>query len=314
MNPFQSRHHAHHSAHRNTALRPLLWLWVVLASALVSLPVSAAGELKPFPLAEKEMEKSESLDQHLFATGRIQNKGGEAFPESWLSLPSGTLSQTMYRVRSTRDTDEILEHYQSQFQQPGSEILFQCSSRECGSSNDWANSVFKVSTLYGEDREQHYIAGRSDQNGQTDYASVYVTERGTGRIYVYVSHYRVQASAVTTKGVKRSLFERLTETGWVRLPVTADGEFEEGAFGQLKQLAEQLNNSQQQYWLVAHHYGKQNHEILQQRSEQAAAKLQRSLQEFGLSPGKLELKGLGAMAPTKDSVSYGGRIELVVKK
>lgn len=290
------------------------WLLLPVLVFSISLPALAAGGLKPFPLAEQEMKKSQQMDQHLLATGRIQNKGGEAFPESWLSLPSGTLSQTLYRIRSTRDTDEILEHYLIQLQQSGSEILFQCSSRECGSSNDWANSVFKVSTLYGVDREQHYIAGRRDLNGQTDYISLYITERGTGRIYVYVSHYKVEAAPVATKGIKRSLYEQLIETGWVRLPVTADGTFEEGVFGQLQQLALQLESSNKRFWLVAHHYGKQSQDVLLQRSEQAAARLQRSFQEFGLSADRLELKGLGALAPTKDSVAYGGRIELVVKK
>lgn len=295
-----------HRFHRQLLIAALMFLFAV--------PAFAAEGLQPFPLAETEMEKSQPLDQHLFATGRIQNKGGEAFPESWLSLPSGTLNQTLYRIRSTRDTDEILAHYQVQLQQSGSEILFQCSSRECGSSNDWANSVFKISTLYGEDREQHYVAARRELNGQADYVSVYITERGTGRIYVYVMHYQVKAAPVATKGVKRSLYEHLIETGWVRLPVSADGSFEEGVFGQLQQLAVQLERSDKRFWLVAHHYGKQSDEILQQRSQQAAARLQRSLEEFGLSVDKLELKGLGALAPTKDSVAYGGRIELVVKK
>jgi len=291
--------------------------WWLLASALafiVASPVFASGGLQPFPLAEKEMEKSQLLDQHLFATGRIQNKGGESFPESWLSLSSGRLNQTLYRVRSTRDTDEILEHYQAQLQRSDSEILFQCSSRECGSSNDWANRVFKVSTLYGEDREQHYVAARRELNGQADYVSVYITERGTGRIYVYVTHYQVEAAPVATKGVKRSLYEDLTETGWVRLPVSADGSFEDSVFEQLQQLAVQLERSDKRFWLVAHHYGKQSDEVLQQRSEQAVARLQRSFEQFGLSADKLELKGLGALAPTKDSVAYGGRIELIVKK
>ncbi|WP_417596566.1 DUF4892 domain-containing protein [Oceanospirillum sp.] len=303
-----------YTGYQQSAYRFYLWLLISALAFIVASPVFAAGGLQPFPLAEKEMEKSQQLDQHLFATGRIQNKGGESFPESWLSLSSGRLNQTLYRIRSTRDTDEILEHYQVELQRSGSEILFQCSSRECGSSNDWANRVFKVSTLYGEDREQHYVAARRELNGQADYVSVYITERGTGRIYVYVTHYQVEAAPVTTKGVKRSLYEDLIETGWVRLPVSADGSFEDSVFGQLQQLAVQLERSDKRFWLVAHHYGKQSDEILQQRSEQAVARLQRSFEQLGLSADKLELKGLGALAPTKDSVAYGGRIELIVKK
>lgn len=303
------------SSKRDLADKAFVPYFLILALAgILGAPMlaMAAGELQAFPLAEKEMEKSRPLDQHLLATGRIQNKGGEAFPESWLSLPEGTLKQTLYRIRSTRDTDEILEHYQRQLQQPGSEVIFQCSGRDCGSSNDWANSVFKISTLYGVDREQHYFASKRRLKNTTDYISVYITERGTGRIYVYVSHYQVAEKDVAQKGVKRSLYDQLQDNGWVRLPVTADGQFEEGASDVLRQLSEKLQANDQRYWLVAHHYGKESHQVLQLRSEQAAAKLQRSLQEFGLSADKLELKGLGALAPTKDSVSYGGRLELVL--
>lgn len=281
----------------------------------------AEDALTPFPLAEKESDSRQVMDQHLLATGRIQNKGGDAFPESWLSLPAGTLSQTLYRIRSTRDTDEILEHYRSQLEQPGSEILFRCSSRECGSSNDWANRVFKVATLYGVDREQHYIAGRRELKTGTDYLSVYITERGTGRIYAYVSHYQVQGTAVpsqsdkvSAKGGHKSLFDQLQDAGWVRLPVTADGQFEEGAYEQLQQLVAELQNGSDHYWLVAHHYGKEPHSVLQKKSERAADQLFESLKQFGLTADKVELKGLGALAPTRDSVAYGGRIELIRKK
>ena len=288
-----------------------------LTLMLLLVPFSAAqaaSGLNPFPLAEQESENRSQPDQQLLATGRIQNKGGEPFPESWLTLPAGALTQTLYRIRSTRDTDEIMEHYRSQLQRPGSELLFQCSSRECGSSTDWANRVFKVSTLYGVDRKQHYMAGRQEHKAGVDYYSVYITERGTGRIYAYVTRYQVDSENARQQGTAQTLFQQLNERGWVRLPVTADGEFEEGASGQLRQLTGRLQQSDDRYWLVAHHYGTQSDEQLLQRSERAAARLQRALQAFGLDSGKLELKGLGALAPTRDSVAYGGRIELVIQR
>lgn len=283
---------------------------------LLALPLVAARAdvLSPFPLAQQEQSRSELKDQHILATGRIQNKAGEAFPENWLSLPSGTLNQTLYRIRSTRDTDEILAHYEQQLQRAGSDILFQCSGRECGSSNDWANSVFNVSTLYGVDREQHYLTSRTDHDGLSDYISVYITERATGRIYAYVSHYQVKTGQVTEQGDPKSLYQRLQDQGWVRLPVTADGAFEEGASDQLEQLVSQLQAGNDHYWLVAHHFGLGSHRELVARSEAAASNLLRALSAFGLPATRVELKGLGPLAPTKDSVNYGGRIELVRKR
>lgn len=293
-----------------------------LRCAVLSLLLLSAGSLvqadqglASYPLAEQEMTKSSTESQHLLATGRIQNKNGEPFPETWLNLPGGTLNQAMYRIRSTRDTDDILEHYQKQLQQPGREILFECSGRECGSSSDWANRVFKVSTLYGVDRKQHYIAGRKEDGDWSDYISVYITERGTGRIYAYVQHYRVKAEEFDQKGVQKTLFQQLTETGWVRLPATADGQIEEGANSTLQALVKQLQNSNDRYWLIAHHYGKGNsQETLQEKSEKAAKRLLKSLQSLGLSENKASAKGLGGLAPTKDSVVYGGRIELLIQQ
>ncbi|OOV88316.1 DUF4892 domain-containing protein [Oceanospirillum linum] len=297
------------------AFRHFCQMFILIFALMLAGFAQAANLLQPFPLAEKEMEETLVLDQHMLATGRIQNKGGEAFPESWLSLPAGTLNQALYRVRSTRDTDEILEYYQNHLMQPGSDVLFQCSGRECGSSNDWANRVFKMSTLYGVDREQHYFAVRHKLNDASDnYISVYITERGTGRIYVYVSHYRVNAEKVVSKGSVHTLFEQLQDDGWVELPVMPDGQFEEDAREPLKQLVSKIQASSDRYWLVAHHYGRQSDQALMLKSEQAAARLLSALEVLGLSPDKLEFRGLGALAPTKGSVAYGGRLELVVMK
>lgn len=289
-------------------------LITLLTGVFYSAVAEAAEGLTPYPQAEAEMSKSQPQYKHLMATGRIQNKGGQSFPESWLDLTEGDLTETLYRIQSTRDTADILQHYKAQLQQPSRQILFECSSRECGSSSDWANRVFKVSTLYGVDRKQHYIVGRKDEGGWSDYVAVYITERGTGRIYAFVQHYRVKTAALDKKGVRDSLFDQLTLNGWVRLPVTADGQFEEGARARLQALVTKLQATSERYWLVAHHFGKDSQQALQLRSEKAAARLLDALTGLGLPADKVTTKGLGALAPTKDSIAYGGRIELLIQK
>ncbi len=285
-----------------------------LISALLALPAIAQASvgLEPFPLADVEMSKSDKLVEHRIATGRIQKKNSESMPEYWLTLPGGELNRTLYRVHSSRGTDDIYQHYKQQLKQPGIKVLFECSARDCGSSIHWANQVFNVSTLYGIDRKQHYLAVERKHNGLSEFISLYITERGTGRTYVYEEHYRLPSDQVS-QGDSRNLFEQLGLSGWTALPVSADGSFEEGAFEQLQQLVQDLNESAQKYWLVAHRYGVGSDQELIERSEQSGQRLLQALEKMGLKAEKISIRALGPLAPTTNSINYGGRIELIQK-
>ena len=64
----------------------------------------------------------------------------------------------------------------------GDDVLFRCSGRDCGRSNDWANQVFGQATLYGPDRNQRYVA----RQWQDQLVSLYVIERGNKRVYAHL--------------------------------------------------------------------------------------------------------------------------------
>ncbi|OPX55806.1 protein of unknown function [Oceanospirillum multiglobuliferum] len=280
--------------------------------------VYANNWLEPFPLSRLENSQQSEQPQYLVAVGRIQNKSGVSAPEHWLQLPKGMLEKATYRVESSKDTNKIFQHYRSQIQQSGEEIVFECSSRDCGSSIDWANKVFKLSTLYGVDRKQHYIVAQRQQGDNSEYVIVYITERGTGRIYVHTETYQFKTSALPSSALsdamETDLYQQLNQYGWISLPVTPHGRYEDLDAEKLRLLVSQLNQDQYQYWLVAHHYGKGSDQALQALSEQAAQGLLQQLNAMGLTAGKAQAKGLGALAPTKDSVVYGGRLELVRQK
>ncbi len=298
--------------------KPVLQVTKVLAaglfSALLAVPVVAQANegLEPFPLANVEMSKSDKLVEHRIATGRIQKKNSESMPESWLTLPGGELNRTLYRVRSSRGTDEIHQHYKQQLKQPGINVVFECSGRDCGSSIHWANQVFNVSTLYGIDRKQHYLAVERKYNGWSEFIALYITERGTGRTYVYEEHYRLPSDQVS-QGDNQNLFEQLGISGWITLPVSADGSFEEGAFEQLQQLVQALNGAEQDYWLASHRYGAGSDQELIDKSEQSGQRLLQELEKMGLKAEKVSIRAIGPLAPTANSVNYGGRIELIQK-
>lgn len=297
--------------------QPLLTLLTLLLTSYAT-SVKANTWLTPFPLAQLENSQQAERPQYLLAVGRIQNKNGISAPEHWLQLPQGYLTTETFRVTSSKDTAKIFQHYRSQLQQAGKKIIFECSSRECGTSIDWANQVFKLSTLYGVDRKQHYIAAQRQQGNLTEYAAIYVTERGTGRIYVHTEIYQTKTERLSdtalSDALDQDLYQQLSQQGWINLPVTPDGQYEASEAEALRTLVRQLNQDQSQYWLVGHHYGAGDDQALQARSEQAAQGLLQQLNHMGLTTGKIKAKGLGALAPTQDSVIYGGRLELVRQK
>lgn len=288
---------------------------VVLFAALFwkTSAVSAAEWLAEYPRASQEMNKQEELPEYRMAMGRIQNKNSGSEPEHWLDLSAGHLSRHLYRIRSTKNTKDISRHYQQKLQTAGAQILFECQGRECGSSTDWANRVFRVSTLYGVDRKQHYLLAAREENGQTHVAAIYVTERGTGRIYAYEEHFLLKSGQLSLPGEEQTLLQQLEQQGWITLPVSPDGRFEEGAFGELQALVGSLPE-QKRYWLVAHRFGQDSDAVLLNKSTQAAQNLLSQLRAMGLAEDRIEIKAMGRLAPTAESLRYGGRIELIEKR
>lgn len=275
--------------------------------------VSASEWPEPFPRAKQETHKQLSLTDYRMAAGRIQNKNSGSEPEAWLDLSAGTLNKKLYRIYSEKNTDKVLEHYRKQLTSAGSRVIFECQSRECGSSTDWANRVFRVSTLYGTDRSQAYLLGAQQDGEHTNVSAVYVVKRATGRVYAYSETYRLPSQQFSLAGQNESLLDILSRQGWVTLPVTSDGQFEEGAFEQLSQLAKNLP-AEQEFWLVAHRYGSESDETLTAKAKESAQRLLEGFQKMGGTTKNITIKAIGPVAPTETSVRYGGRIELVRKR
>ena len=86
----------------------------------------------------------------------------------------------MIFIEST--SKKVFAHYLKSLQSINAEILFQCSSRQCGSSNQWANNYFEVTELYGIDRTQFYL---SAMTGNMQLA-LYTVKRGNRRVYIHL--------------------------------------------------------------------------------------------------------------------------------
>ena len=215
----------------------------LLLLALLSTPAHAqsAGEqtagadhplLMRFPDSEiVEYDRTNELN-HQLVLGTLQRTRGEVVPESAERL-KGRVTRIVYAIPSDYQVSDVREFFAQQLRERGDSILFSCEGRACGSSNYWANDIFKRRILYGPERNQYYLAARSNTALENDpFLALYLITRANKRLYAYVeiieSEIAVAPQALVNEGL---LAATLREKGSVVLPWvqfnTADGGEEE---------------------------------------------------------------------------------------
>ena len=211
----------------------------LLLLALLSTPAHAqsAGEqtagadhplLMRFPDSEiVEYDRTNELN-HQLVLGTLQRTRGEVVPESAERL-KGRVTRIVYAIPSDYQVSDVREFFAQQLRERGDSILFSCEGRACGSSNYWANDIFKRRILYGPERNQYYLAARSNTALENDpFLALYLITRANKRLYAYVeiieSEIAVAPQALVNEGL---LAATLREKGSVVLPWvqfnTADG-------------------------------------------------------------------------------------------
>lgn len=131
------------------------------------------------------------VDKHRIALSKTRKVDGRLQFENE-EKHSGLLVQTLYQIETEDTLEDIAAFYHARIAEAGHEVLFECKARLCGSSNEWANSVFHQKLLYGSDDRQFYWVLRQ----QEVWWVVYLVERGNKRIYLYTE--RMQPHAVRT--------------------------------------------------------------------------------------------------------------------
>jgi hypothetical protein len=143
-----------------------------------------------------------------FVVGRVERSQREARVEDLLRV-EGSLESAIYRIPEGIPVAEVAAHFLDGLE---GGLLFRCSGRDCGRSNEWANRIFGKAILYGPDGNQQYLAWES----QGRLTSVYVIERGNKRIYANVQ-VLVPGLTESDRSAPMQLFaRRLTRTGLER--------------------------------------------------------------------------------------------------
>ena len=303
----------------------------LLLLALLSTPAHAqsAGEqtagadhplLMRFPDSEiVEYDRTNELN-HQLVLGTLQRTRGEVVPESAERL-KGRVTRIVYAIPSDYQVSDVREFFAQQLRERGDSILFSCEGRACGSSNYWANDIFKRRILYGPERNQYYLAARSNTALENDpFLALYLITRANKRLYAYVEIIESEIAVVPQALVNEGLLAAtLREKGSVVLPWvqfnTADGGEEElddpSALDYLVRLLR--TDPEIRVYLVSHLSGPERSlESLLEQSEKRAQLINAVLLEEGIESGRIEAAGVGPLAPSCALSDCSDRIELVL--
>lgn len=149
--------------------------------------------LERFPLSWIVSYKEQAAPEYSLATGPMKKIEGVIAPEAFDRI-SGQLTRITYRIPDTHSPDDVYRHYFQQLESLKANILYQCASRRCGSSNQWANNYFGVKELYGITRSQFYLAASLG----TQRIALYTVKRGNRRIYLHLDLIEPQAQSVAS--------------------------------------------------------------------------------------------------------------------
>ncbi|MFD1383820.1 DUF4892 domain-containing protein [Rhodanobacter aciditrophus] len=156
-----------------SALAPLFIIPTLSYAAVTEVPVFRGAQI-----IKSEPVESSSIEVPL---AKIYRSGRGWEPES-VERIDGQSFQTLYKIGRNVPLNEVVDFYDEALASiEGNTVLFQCESRNCGSSNAWANNFFNEYLLYGADQNQSLKVLKDAQN---HYWVLYINRRGAGDVMV----------------------------------------------------------------------------------------------------------------------------------
>ena len=266
--------------------------------------------------------------------GALERVRGEVIPEDSKRL-RGDVTKITYEVSQEFTGGDVYAFYQEQLTAKNHEVLYSCGGRECGSSNYWANDIFRNRILYGPERNQHFIAFRANPAlEESPYFSVYIITRVNRKIYAYIEIVEPAGTeeseqiAVTVETEKPQITEqlsdvagsnflqRLQEQGSVILPpISFQSNDRLAGPADVESLVSALNSDQALSVYVVAHLKKDGLSLqeLMQRSLVRASSLRQALIEAGIEARRIEAAGVGPLAPSCANGDCEERIEIVLR-
>lgn len=292
---------------------------LVLAGSVQAQPDSRT--LGDHPLIDRfpdsELEDIEVVEDSSYrlVLGTLQRNREEVVPENSLRL-RGDVTKLTYQVSQQFSGEDVYEFFRQQMQEKNYEELFSCTGRACGSSNYWANDIFRNRILYGPERNQYFVAMQTTDSATSPaHISLYIITRANRRIYAYLEIVEENVSREVVAIASPELLESLNEQGSVVLPGVAfssDTELTDNST--LMPALELLQSSPElNFYIVAHLGGDGDLDTLLARSMRRAETVRQQLIELGVQANRLVATGVGPLAPACEAAECAERIELVLR-
>jgi len=316
----------------------LIFLAAIFASAghsQIDYPAASFSDhslLASFPDSEIVSRQLIQDINYRIILGSLQRTRGQVVPENSERV-RGDVSKITYEVSQEFTGADVFQFFREQFEEKNYTELYSCTARTCGSSNFWANDIFRNRILYGSERNQFYMAMRTN-TGVAEEATIalYIITRSNRQIYAYVEIVEpggtkevlpeipieeIISEAVVTPAQSNPLvsLDLLRENRSVVLPslnFVSDSQLADGNDLSSVALLLQAEPSLRVY-LVAHLQGAQTLDVLLRRSATRAEAVKQSLVELGVDGARISAQGVGPLAPKCASGNCEQRIELVLQ-
>ncbi len=272
--------------------------------------------------------------------GGLQRTRGEVIPENSERL-RGDVTKITYEVSQEFTADDVYQYFREQLESRNYSELFSCEGRACGSSNYWANDIFRNRILYGPERNQFYLAFRTNRGTETEvYFALYIITRANRKIYAHVEivepggtqEPEQQAPQVISRQLESAnpessgsadaalqaadLIRQLQQRGSIILPdigFQSDNQLAQNT--DLSLIVSLLNLDRSVLVYLVSHLNEESQalQMLMQRSNTRANTLRQALITEGIEASRIIAAGVGPLAPSCDGINCEQRIELVLR-
>lgn len=228
---------------------------VVFSLVLILSSFSVLAD-EAFPRAELiQSDQSVDAEYRLILSG-LQRR--EAVTSGKVErLLNANVKRELWQLSSNHDVQQVVDHYLNQW--AGGEVLYQCTGLSCGSSNFWANKIFKNSKLYGRDAKQAY-AVVIDAEEKDKIHVIYSMQRSKRSLFFNVDEVDTSDAVEDDDVEQQKIINALSkESGWLEGLYVLDGRVDEEKSAVLINTLKALGGgTKRRLYLVVHCYEANN--------------------------------------------------------
>lgn len=269
----------------------------ILMALLFANSVYAANQLpdwfEAFPLSSLENQSVQATPDYQLPLSQITSIQGLLRTQNERRL-KGELIRNTWQLSTGNTPQQGFDHIRDQLLRQNATILFECSSRQCGASNLWANQVFGYANLLGLDSSQFYMAAEM----QTGHVAVYAVRRGNGRVYLHLDYIQSTPSAATADVAADAVEvlswqQRLMDEGYVDLQGWSSTEL-----GTVESLLMLMENSSDLHLRIVVHQRVFSGDTGLTETNAMAQRLETQLIDAGIIPERISVFGVGSLSPS----------------